>query len=161
MGVKYLIDTSAYSAFNRGDERLRTVFDGNNELIMPLVVVGELRAGFASGVQQKFNEKLLQRFLDSPSVSTCTITDSTTRRYADINARLLSIGRPIGTNDIWIAAHALELNLPIVTLDAHFEYVKDAIKFQSLEDLEDIEEAKKRDTESNHSFHDLIVEFKQ
>lgn len=41
------------------------------------------------------------------------------------------------------------------------DIVSDALKFQMLEDLEDIEEAKRRQTEPSHSFHDLVAEFKK
>jgi predicted CopG family antitoxin len=39
--------------------------------------------------------------------------------------------------------------------------VEDAVKFQMLEDLEDIEEAKRREDEPSHSFDELIAEFKK
>lgn len=38
--------------------------------------------------------------------------------------------------------------------------VEDAIKFQMLEDIEDIEIAKKRENEPTHSFDELVAEFK-
>lgn len=39
--------------------------------------------------------------------------------------------------------------------------IEDAVKFQMLEDLEDIEEAKRRENEPTHSFDELLAEFKQ
>ncbi len=39
--------------------------------------------------------------------------------------------------------------------------IEDAVKFQMLEDLEDIEEAKKRENEPTHTFDELIAEFKR
>jgi hypothetical protein len=39
--------------------------------------------------------------------------------------------------------------------------VEDALKFQMLEDLDDIEEAKRRDVEPSYSFDELVAEFKQ
>ncbi len=39
--------------------------------------------------------------------------------------------------------------------------VEDALKYQMLEDLEDIEEAKKRANEPTHSFDELVAEFKR
>ena len=118
-----VIDTVAYSAFNRGDKRLRKWFHVDNELIVPLVVVGELRAGFAAGSKTQENERLLQRFLDSPNVQTVTITDQTTRLFAKIFASLRKAGAPIGTNDMWIAAMSLERNKPLLTLDTDFANV--------------------------------------
>jgi len=39
--------------------------------------------------------------------------------------------------------------------------VQDALKYQMLEDLEDIEEAKRREHEPTHSFDELVAEFKK
>jgi len=123
--MSYTLDTSAYSAFNRGDKRLRSWFTSENDIIIPIVVVGELRAGFAAGNKRKENEQLLQRFLDSPNVYVQSITDKTTVIYSFIYLGLRKKGRPIGTNDMWIAATALELDSELLTLDDDFSYVPD------------------------------------
>lgn len=101
--MSFTLDTSAYSAFNRGDKRLKTWFTSKSVIIVPVVVIGALRAGFAVGNRQKENEELLQRFLDSPNVSIRTITDKTAEIYARIHLKLRKKGTPIGTNDMWIA----------------------------------------------------------
>lgn len=127
----FILDTSAYSAFNRGDERLKAWFRIDNEIIMPIIVVGELRAGFAAGNRQKENEGLLLRFLDSPNINTVTITDKTTQLFAEIYRKLRLAGTPIGTNDMWIAAMALEHDRQLMTLDTDFSCVPD-LKLVSL-----------------------------
>ncbi len=119
----FALDTSAYSAFNRGDERLKMWFHIDNEIMMPTIVIGELRAGFAVGNKEKENENLLQRFLDYPNVNTVTMTDKTTKLFAEIYRRLRQAGTPIGTNDMWIAAIALEYDRQLLTLDSDFSYV--------------------------------------
>jgi len=125
MAVKYVIDTSAYSAFFRGDARLRDYFASDVDLYVPLIVVGELRAGFAAGAKREYNEKYLQRFLDSPQVNVLNLSDKTATIYATIYAHLKKKGTPIGSNDMWIAALALEHGCQLVTLDADFRYVPD------------------------------------
>jgi len=70
---------------------------------------------------------LLQKFLDSSNVSTITITDETTRLFAVIFGRLKLAGTPINTNDIWIAALALENDCLLVTLDSDFDRVPDLL----------------------------------
>jgi hypothetical protein len=40
------------------------------------------------------------------------------------------------------------------------QLVEDAVKYQVLEDFEDIEDAVKREHESAHSFDDLVKQFK-
>lgn len=121
--MKFVLDTSAYSAFNRGDERLKAWFQARHDIVVPLIVVGELRAGFAAGTKSKENEQLLQRFLDAPNVHSITITDTTTRLFAEIYLALRSAGTPIGTNDIWIAAMTLECATSLLTLDVDFSSV--------------------------------------
>lgn len=122
--MKYTIDTSAYSAFNRGDTRLNQVFTPDNELFVPLIVLGELRAGFSCGNRKERNEELLLRFLARPNVSILVPSDKTTNEYASIFAYLRYIGRPCGTNDIWIAALAREHDLPLVTMDSDFHAIE-------------------------------------
>ncbi|MEO6760809.1 MAG: type II toxin-antitoxin system VapC family toxin [Candidatus Saccharimonadales bacterium] len=115
-----IIDTNAYSGFRRGLAQFEPLFDKNNTIFVPLIVIGELRAGFASGTKQPQNEKLLQQFLDLPNVDTIGLGEATTRYYANIYTQLCRAGKPIGTNDMWIAATALEHKLPLLTLDADF-----------------------------------------
>ncbi len=98
-------------------------FRADIEMLVPLVVVGELRAGFACGSKRETNEHLLARFLDAPNVETISITNVTTRFFADIFVALRQAGTPIGSNDMWIAAMALELNRPVLTTDTDFSYV--------------------------------------
>lgn len=121
----FTLDTSAYSAFNRGDKRLKHWFSVDVDIVIPSIVIGELRAGFAAGNKNKENEDLLQRFLDSPNVFIETISDETTKKYAQIYIDLRKKGKPIGTNDMWIAAIALQLDNELLTLDRGFEYISD------------------------------------
>lgn len=123
--MSFTLDTSAYSAFNRGDKRLRAWFTSDNDIFVPIIVVGELRAGFAAGSRCKENEELLQRFLDSTNVYIKTITDNTTVIYSQIYIKLREKGKTIGTNDMWIAAIALEQDNELLTLDNDFNNVPD------------------------------------
>ena len=123
--MSFTLDTSAYSAFNRGDKRLRKWFTSDNDIVVPIIVIGELRAGFVAGNKRKINEELLQRFLDSPNVYVQTITDKTTVIYSQIYLSLRQKGKPIGTNDMWVAAIALEMDNELLTLDEAFSYIPD------------------------------------
>ncbi len=44
-------------------------------------------------------------------------------RYAEVHRALRRAGRPIPTNDLWIAAIAVEHGLVLYTRDAHFAHV--------------------------------------
>ncbi len=121
--MRFLLDTSAYSAFKRGDARLKQYINASSDIVVPLTVIGELRAGFACGNKRVENEKLLRYFLDAANVSVVGLTDNTSSAYAAIYAELRKAGKPVGTNDMWIAAVAEEHRLPLVTLDKDFSYI--------------------------------------
>jgi len=130
--MKFILDTSAYSEFNRGNEKLKQWFQSDHEIIVPLIVVGELRAGFAAGDRRDDNEQLLQRFLDSPNVHTVTITDASTHLFAQTYLMLRRAGTPVGTNDLWIAAISVEHQCPLLTVDSDFSRIK-ALKLLELQ----------------------------
>lgn len=122
--MKIIIDTSAYSNFNRGDINLRKWFITSNELLIPIIVIGELKAGFKAGNKSIDNDSILQRFIDSSNVNVINLSDSTTNHYAEIFIGLRKLGKPIGTNDMWIAALSLEHKAPLLTSDTHFKHIK-------------------------------------
>ncbi len=122
--TKFVLDTNAYSVFFRGENpALRPYFTARNHIVVPTVVVGELRAGFAAGNKQTFNDRNLKKFLSSPNVDVVTLSDQTTSHYARVFASLKRVGTPIGTNDMWIAAIAIEFDIPLLTLDTDFRRI--------------------------------------
>ena len=44
--MRFLLDTSAYSAFMRGHAKIRSAVQSNEEIFLSSVIVGELIAGF-------------------------------------------------------------------------------------------------------------------
>ncbi len=81
---------------------------------------GVLIAGFVNGRYEKKNRGLLKEFLMSPRVSMIEIDEETSERYAIIVNYLREQGTPIPTNDIWIAASAMQYGLKIITSDKHY-----------------------------------------
>ena len=59
--------------------------------------------------------------LDNPYVTTVPVSLTTADRYARIAASLRAKGRPIPSNDIWIAAHAMQTGADLVSYDQHFD----------------------------------------
>ena len=47
----------------------------------------------------------------------------TADRFGRIAAALREKGRPIPTNDVWIAAHAMESGAELITYDRHFGFI--------------------------------------
>ncbi|MBW4061227.1 PIN domain-containing protein [Candidatus Saccharibacteria bacterium] len=119
--MKYVLDTSAFSAFNRGDVRLERYLRSEHEILVPLVVIAELRAGFALGSRRAENDRILERLLNSSNVTVVSLNDETANVYADVFLRQREVGRPVGANDMWIAASAIERDLPVLTLDHDFD----------------------------------------
>ena len=72
------LDTNAYSDFMRGDAARTEVVRAAHSISIPLVVLGELRAGFAAGNQESTNAANLERFLSSPRVSVLLPDEQTT-----------------------------------------------------------------------------------
>ena len=121
--MRVLLDTSAYSAFMRGHTDIRMAVRLNEEIFLNSVVIGELTAGFIKGNRRKKNEAELRRFLASPRVGLLDVTEETAGRYAVILNSLWQAGTPIPTNDIWIAASAMEYGLRVLTTDDHYQKI--------------------------------------
>lgn len=119
-----LLDTNAYVAFMRGEREIVEVVAHAEKLLVSSVVLGELLGGFAAGGREAKNRAELARFLASPRVSLLPITANTADSYALVYAGLKRKGRPIPTNDLWIAASALEQGAALLSLDAHFALVE-------------------------------------
>jgi tRNA(fMet)-specific endonuclease VapC len=83
--------------------------------------MAELRAGFWGGTKREINETHFNNFLGK--VRIIFPDTQTTIEYARIFAALKRQGNPIPTNDIWIAALALQHQLPLMTFDKHFGFI--------------------------------------
>lgn len=120
---RFLVDTSAYSAFFRGDSEAKETLQSCEEICLNPVVIGELLAGFRRGRQRAANEKELGEFLAAPRVKIVGIDEETSTRYAVILDGLWTAGTPVPTNDIWIAASAMQHGLEVLTTDSHYAKV--------------------------------------
>jgi predicted nucleic acid-binding protein len=120
---RLLIDTSAYSALFRGDERAKEALRSADEVFLSPVIIGELLSGFGVGRRRAANEAGLREFLAEPRVRVVVVDEETASRYAAILRGLWAAGTPIPTNDIWIAASAMQHGLEVLTADAHYARV--------------------------------------
>lgn len=117
---KVMLDTSAYSAFLRGNPHIKHAIQRADEIYLTPVILGELFSGFKMGTQEKKNRVLLQDFLTSPRVYVIDVDEETAERYAAILCALRTQGTPVPTNDLWIAASAMQYGLRILTTDGHY-----------------------------------------
>lgn len=118
-----LLDTSAYSEFLAGHAEVGAEVRRAARICVTPVVLGELLAGFRSGRLRRKNEEYLRKFLASPRAEVLPIDAESAERYAVILDALRAAGAPIPTNDVWIAASAMQHGLALVTTDAHYRKV--------------------------------------
>jgi tRNA(fMet)-specific endonuclease VapC len=118
--MKICIDTCAYSQLGLQPEELIKSIDEAEYVYVPCIVLGELFAGFSMGKHEKQNCEELARFLELPAVDVVTIDAAIADRYGVLIKILRKQGTPIPTNDVWIAATALETGSRLVTYDSHF-----------------------------------------
>ena len=119
--MRVALDTNRYTDLSRGDGFIVSLVATADEIWLPFVVLGELRAGFAAGSQEARNEAVLRRFLLKPGVGILYPGEQTTHHYANVYRQLRKQGTPIPTNDMWIAALVLEHSLVLCARDTHFD----------------------------------------
>ena len=117
------LDTHTYAALLTGQADALAIIGTADQVWMPAPVLGELRTGFLKGRKAAANELVLQDFLASPHVRVAPVDEAVSRSYAQVFDQLRKIGKPIPTNDLWIAACALHIACPLYSLDRHFQLV--------------------------------------
>ncbi len=122
--MKIALDTTAYVAFKQNTSALVGYIVRAERVLISPVVLAELMFGFRGGSRFQKNMDDLNAFLEHPAVELVQIGEVTADRYSRIAMDLKRRGNPIPTNDIWIAAQAIEHGAELVTLDSHFEKIR-------------------------------------
>jgi tRNA(fMet)-specific endonuclease VapC len=118
-----LVDTNIYTHAFAGDPETIDILRHAQKIAFCCISIGELLSGFKGGSREGKNRKELEEFLDAPRVQIYGIDEDTAEFYAEILNNLRKKGRPIPTNDIWIAAVALQHGLKLFSKDNHFKYI--------------------------------------
>jgi len=122
--VKIALDTNAYSSLQIGKaEQLKDIVNQADQIILPFIVDAELKAGFHKGKRKVDNYAKLEKFRNLDRVLIIWPNDLTDELYAQIWSDLSKKGKPIPTNDVWIAAICLQYQLTLATNDSHFDYI--------------------------------------
>ena len=121
--MRIALDANRYIDFARGDETALQPLRHAQEIALPSIVLGELRAGFLCGSRSAENERNLVRFLNTPRVKVLYPDEGTNHQYARLFMQLRGQGTPIPTNDIWIAALVVQHELILFARDRHFEHL--------------------------------------
>ena len=117
-----ILDTNAISAMAEGDTRLEKILPDVPAQFIPVICLGEYRAGVIRSRAREELEKWLRELEESRRV--LLVERETARFYAEIVADLRSRGCMIPMNDVWIASLALQHDLAVLSRDEHFDQVK-------------------------------------
>lgn len=116
------LDTNAFRTIVENTS-LREKIETSKEVFVSSVVLGELYYGYKGGDRENKNRQWLQHFLELAQISVLVVDEVTAEYYAEIREELRKKGTPIPSNDIWIAAHAMQTGSMLVTDDGHFDEV--------------------------------------
>jgi len=130
-----IIDTNSYAAFKDGKPEAVEIIKRVPSIGINPVIMGELLSGFALGNREEKNKEELELFLSSKKVKFFDIDRKTSEYYSAIYKDLRKKGKPIPTNDLWIAATAQQYGLSVFSYDTHFEYVANLRTISKPEDL--------------------------
>jgi predicted nucleic acid-binding protein len=94
VAVKLLIDSNRFTDFARGLAEVVARFESADELWISLIVLGELRGGFAFGTKRDINEEILEKFLGRSMVQVLALDEETVDHYAAVYGGLRRGGNP-------------------------------------------------------------------
>lgn len=126
--MNYLLDTNQWSYLQERHPQViahvRQLPD-DATLFMSVASQAELLTGIELVTNTRREEQLRRLYWEVITMATeiLPVTSEVAQRFAKVHAALRRKGRPVETNDIWIAATALVHNLILATSDEHFRYI--------------------------------------
>jgi tRNA(fMet)-specific endonuclease VapC len=130
--MKSVLDTNAYCLCALGHETAIRLLAESQSLWLPSIAYGELYYGFRNGNRHRENLVRLNRFIEEFHVEIVEVDSSVAEMFGEIFASLRKKGKPIPTNDIWIAACTMAVGGTLLTGDKHFKHI-DQIRMILLE----------------------------
>ncbi|MBL7686270.1 MAG: type II toxin-antitoxin system VapC family toxin [Deltaproteobacteria bacterium] len=122
--MKRVLDTNAYCYCDMGNKEALSLLETAHSIYLPTIVYGELYYGFKHGSRLKDNLKRLDSFIQEFDVELIPIDLKVAKLFGDVFSFLRKKGRPIPTNDIWIAASTLAISgAVLITEDQHFQEI--------------------------------------
>lgn len=116
-----ILDTNALSALADGDLTLEPILREASGVAVPVIVMGEYRYG----IRQSRHRLRYEQWLAEAALSyrVLAVDEGTAEQYAELRHELKVSGRPIPSNDLWIAALVRQHRLPLLSRDQHFDFV--------------------------------------
>lgn len=118
-----ILDTNALSAIADDQTAAVRVFTTAASIELPVVVLGEYRYGIAHSRRRHEYERWIEELIAATRV--LPVDKGAAAHYALIRSELKKAGRPIPSNDLWIAALCRQHRLPLLSQDRHFDAVRD------------------------------------
>ena len=125
---RVILDTNAISALFEGHTGLARVLDSCTRPSLPVIAIGEYRYGLRRSRLRQQIEPLLDTLIAESHV--LRVDEATALAYAGVRSELREAGRPIPENDVWIAALSRQHQLPVLSLDSHFDSIPDLIRIR-------------------------------
>ncbi|MEM6329681.1 MAG: type II toxin-antitoxin system VapC family toxin [Planctomycetota bacterium] len=122
--MRLLLDTNRYSQLVANDAAVTQRLNSATAVYFSVITLGELHQGFQMGTKRRRNEQRLREALTLQGVQVLFLDAETAEYFGRTAAALRRAGTPIPTNDVWIAAQALQHNLALDTRDTHFDRVR-------------------------------------
>ena len=122
MNGSYLLDTNIVIALFEGDDAVPSQLELVLSVFIPSIVLGELYFGARKSQRATENVRRIDGFASERSVLGCGL--AVAREYGRIKNELRQEGQPLPENDIWVATIARQHGLTVVTLNAHFQYIR-------------------------------------
>jgi predicted nucleic acid-binding protein len=118
-----ILDTNALSALAEGEPDATKLFIQDNQVGIPVIVLGEFRYGIAHSRHKRKYEEWLGEMMSACRV--LDVTEETASWYSNICSQLKQAGTPIPSNDAWIGALCRQHSLPVMSRDKHFDWIRD------------------------------------
>ena len=133
----YMLDSDVcIFTINKKCERRIKCLDqlkNNNSIVVSSIVLSELEFGVANSIHKERNKRNLYRFLTR--IVLMDYSSKYASYYGEIRANLTTQGKPIGSNDLFIAAHAIAENATLITNNTReFERIEN-LKILSWQEL--------------------------
>jgi len=127
IGSNYLLDTNIVIEIFSGNRDIANKVGQREAFFISATVLGELYVGINRVTNRT---KHLKKLLDFLTICDVALVDTRTAEiFGEVSAQLYKKGKPIPSNDIWIAATALQYDLVLATKDKHFDEV-DKLKIE-------------------------------
>jgi len=117
-----ILDTNALSAYADNEALVVELMDAAPSIEVPVIALGEFAFGIQDSRRAKAYAEWLAKFVTL--IRVLSVTAETAQCYADARSKLKQNGTPIPANDLWIAALALQHQMPLLSRDKHFDAVK-------------------------------------